>query len=374
MRRRSARTRTFAIAILVVGGLIAGGTGAPPAVAAGVRAVKVAGGLDVPVAFAFMPKGRIIYTEKTTGEVRILNPKTDFDRRFFKVTNVNGEGERGTLGVAPHPRFPAVPYVYVYATRTQGGKLWNQLIRIRAKDGRAVGSTVLLRIPAGPATNHNGGRIAFGPDGKLYLVVGDGGSMPKNYANAQDMGTLKGKLLRLNPDGKAPATNPFGDRIWSFGHRNSFGFAFDPRTDRLWETENGPGCNDEINLVVKGGNFAWGPSQDCTMGSSPTNTNNSGPAPRRLPKAWFESPIGITGATFCDRCGLAAFNGDLVFGNVNNGRLQAVGLNAARTAVVGSPATVRPSPGGAVLSVEVGPGRQLYFSDFGAIYRLAPRA
>jgi hypothetical protein len=141
---------------------------------------------------------------------------------------------------------------------------------------------------------------------------------------------LRGKILRMNGNGSIPKDNPFGTRIWSFGHRNSFGFTFDPKTGRLWETENGPECNDEINLIVKGGNFGWGPNENCN-GTAPQDTNNSGPKPRHLPKTYFQSPIAITGAAFCIGCGLgASVNGDLVFGDWNTGSIRAVNLNATR--------------------------------------------
>ena len=109
---------------------------------------------------------------------------------------------------------------------------------------------MLLNSPIGSRANHNGGRIAFGPDGKLYVVIGDGGEDP---GTAQTLvGEPRGKILRMNPDGSVPASNPFGSLVWSFGHRNSIGFAFDPKLGELWETENGPDCNDELNHIVEG--------------------------------------------------------------------------------------------------------------------------
>ena len=125
-------------------------------------------------------------------------------------------------------------------------------------------------------------------------------------------------------------------RIFAYGIRNSFGFTFDPESRRLWETENGPSCNDEINLVRRGGNYAWGPNESCP------NTNQDGPAPRRLPKVNFPTTIGITGAVFCDGCGLAGREGDLLFGDCcGSGAVQRVRLNAARDDVLGGPITMR---------------------------------
>src|SRR5439155_15315454 len=130
----------------------------------------------------------------------------------------------------------------------------------------------------------------FGPDGKLYVVTGENA----DPANSQQKKDLRGKVLRLDPNGSRPSDNPFGTRIWSYGHRNSFGMTFDPRTGRLWETENGPECNDEINRIVKGGNFAWGPNENCN-GQSPQDTNNSRPSPKHLPLRRYSQTIAPTG-------------------------------------------------------------------------------
>ena len=329
------------------------------------KAVAVKTGLQGPSAFTFAPGGTIWYLERGTGELRIINPSTGADRLVFDIAGVNGDGERGALGVALHPAWPAKPYAYVYVTRMRDGHLQNQLVRITVNNGIGKGLRILLATPASASPYHNGGHIDFGPDGKLYVMIGDG----HNSANAQDRsGNLRGKVLRLDTDGTAASGNPYG-RIWSFGHRNSFGFAFDPRTGRLWETENGPACTDEINLIVKGGNFAWGPNQTCSL-PKPGGTNNSGPSPRRLPKAYFASPIGITGAAFCDHCGLGSgVDGDLLFGDVNTGSIRAVNMNATRTGFANTPRILLAAPT-SVHSVQVAPNDRIYFSSSTGIYRI----
>jgi glucose/arabinose dehydrogenase len=339
-----------------------------PARRAIARTVAVATGLNGPSAFTFQANGRIWYLERGTGRVRILNPETDTERTFFTITNVDGDGERGALGIALHPDYPDRPFVYAYATRMQNGRLWNQLLRIREVDGDGQNMKVLLRSPVGSATNHNGGRILVGPDENLWVVDGDNA----NPRNAQDRSrNLRGKVLRVNLDGSVPSTNPFNSPIYSFGHRNSFGFAFDPETDRLWQTENGPSCNDEINLIAKGGNFAWGPDWQCPSSPSVADTNRDGPTPRRFPRFRFVNPIGITGAAFCDRCGLGGpRNGDLLFGAVNDGRVRALNLNNARDDLVGSVAVLTTAPDG-IHSMEVGPDGRIYVSTRDTIYRLA---
>jgi len=275
-------------------------------------------------------------------------------------------GERGALGIALHPDWPAVKLVYVYVTQMRAGHLQNQLVRFTVRNGVGGPLRILLGSPASTNPYHNGGHIAFGPDRRLYVMIGDG----HNAANAQDRSNnLQGKMLRLGFDGAAAPGNPYG-RIWSYGHRNSFGFAFDPRTGRLRETENGPKCTDEINLIAKGANFGWGPSESCAL-PKPAGTNNSGSRPRHPPKAYFASTIGITGAAFCQRCGLGtALNGDLLFGDVNTGSIRAVDLNAARSGFDAAPRIVL-ATSTAVHSVQVSPSGQIYFSGPTGIWRLA---
>jgi aldose sugar dehydrogenase len=336
-----------------------------PASAGGrIGAREVVGGLNQPVAFTFGPGRKIWYVEKGTGRVRIHDLDTDADRLFVKVPGVNGDGERGMLGIALHPSYPAKPLVYVYATRSAGGRLSNQILRYRDDHGSGVNRTVLFTSGAGGSPYHNGGRIAFGPDGMLYAIVGDA----HDSSNAQDTnGEDRGKIIRIDPDGHVPSDNPFGDRVWAFGIRNSFGFAFDPQTGDLWETENGPSCNDEINRIQGGANYGWGPNETCN-GASPGNTNQDGPSPI-LPELFYQSTIGITGVAFCDGCNLGRQSaGAAFFGAVNNGEVTRIVFNDQRTAIAGH--TVVFDHGESTLSYEVGPGGRIFFSDFDGINKL----
>jgi glucose/arabinose dehydrogenase len=198
----------------------------------------------------------------------------------------------------------------------------------------------------------------------LYAIVGDA----HDSGNAQDTtNESRGKIIRIEPDGDVPSDNPFDDRVWVFGIRNSFGFAFDPQTDGLWETENGPSCNDEINLIERGENYGWGPNQTCD-GSSPGNTNQDGPSPV-MPELFYENPIGITGIAFCDACRLGQRSDGAAFvGAVNNGEVTRIVFNDQRAAISGH--TVVYDHGGSTLSFEVGPGGRIFFSDFNGINKL----
>ena len=336
---------------------------APAAAAPTIHAREVVGNLNQPVAFTFGPGHTIWYVEKTTGEVRIHDLDTGADRRFVRVHGVNGDGERGMLGIALHPAFPDRPLVYLYATRSAEGVMRNQILRYRDDHGHGVGRKVIFSTLASSSSAHNGGRMLFGPDGMLYVVVGDA----TDPANAQDLDENRGKILRLSPNGGGAEGNPFGDRIWVYGIRNSFGFAFDPQTDALWETENGPECNDEVNRIVAGENYGWGPNETCS-GSSPGNTNQDGPTPES-PELFYENTIGITGIAFCEGCDLGHRSEGAAFtGAVNNGDVTRILFDDQRTAIASH--SVVYHHGGSTLSYEVGPGGRIYFSDFDGINRL----
>jgi glucose/arabinose dehydrogenase len=321
--------------------------------------------LDSPAAFAVTPNGgRILYGELRTGRIRWLNTGTGASATFRTVPNVAGGAEQGLLGIALRPNYPDDRRVWAYVTRSVSGQVKNQLLRIRA-DGSSF--TVLRSFPA--SDFHDSGRIMFGPDGKLYVVVGDNA----HPALAQDLGSLAGKVLRLNPDGTVPSNNPRPQSpIIGYGIRNSFGFTFDPRSGRLWETENGPECNDEINLVARFRleNFGWGPSETCSSPPPrPRNTNRDGPTPV-LPKLFFSIPPALTGAAFCLHCGLSS-GGELFFGDYNNGRIHRANLNSARTGVASQVSIYDHRDG--VISLETPlDGGPIYFSTISNIFRLKP--
>src|SRR5215218_4140669 len=233
----------------------------------------VAKGLDHPAAFVVAPDGSIFYAERLTGEIRRIDPTTGNTTSVFTVPGVIGSAtnEQGLVGLTMPPDFPDTPWLYAYASRNVNGQARDQLVRIKTDGGR--GSAMQLVLDAKEASErHNGGRMLFGPDGMLYIVVGE------SYESwrAQDLSQNGGKVLRMTPEGAVPKDNPFpGEYAYSFGNRNSFGLAFDPQTGDLWETENGPECNDEVNRIVGGLNYGWGPSETCA-GAAPNDTNADG--------------------------------------------------------------------------------------------------
>ena len=315
---------------------------------------------DFPAAFTFDPAGRIFYAERFSGEIRIYNPATQADTLFYDVQNVVGASEQGLLGIALHPKYPAKPFVYGFYTRG-GSPVTNRIFRVRNSGGTGVELANLVTMKA--STNHNGGVIHFGPDGFLYAVLGD----VTSPAFSQDKSIRPGKVLRMNTLGRVPPDNPFGYHTWSYGHRNMFGFAFDPANGNLWLSENGPGCTDEVNRVVKGANYGWGPSQTCAN-PQPDGTNKDGPSPQ-FPQAHYTPTIAPTGMAFCPACGLgAAVDGTLLMGAWNDDKIRRLTLDAARTSVI-SQADLFTNDSG-ILAVERGPDGKVYFSDPAGIHRL----
>jgi glucose/arabinose dehydrogenase len=322
--------------------------------------------LSFPAAFAVTPNGaRIVYGERITGRIRWLNTSTGATSTIFTVPRVSHNGEQGLLGVALSRRFPDDARIWAYVTRTVSGEERNQLIRIRTDRS---GFKVIRTLPTFFA--HNGGHIAFGPDGKLYVVVGEN-AFP---ALAQNLTSLAGKMLRLKSDGTVPLDNPRpASPIIAYGIRNSFGFTFDPRSGRLWETENGPECNDEVNVLnrTRLQNLGWGPSATCSSPpQAPYNTNQDGPNPV-MPKRYFgANPPALVGATFCRRCGLSS-SGQLFFGSYNTGTIRRAKLGSNRIGIVfQAPFYDHPN---SVLSLETPlNGGPIYFSTQTNIFRLDP--
>ena len=238
---------------------------APPAprvpllVPDGFSAHLYASGLELPTSIAFPPDGsnRLFVNELQSGRVRILENGALRPEPFASVpTNAVGgfpvSGENGLLGIAFDPQYASNGHVYItYATRTGAGT-FGTVARLTDVDNRGVDHTVLLDgIPAAPG--HQVQSLAFGPDGKLYVSVGDAFTPDE----AQKIDVLPGKVLRMNPDGSIPMDNPFpGSYTWALGLRNSFDLAFDG-TGALYAADNGPGSRDELNRIVAGGNYAW---------------------------------------------------------------------------------------------------------------------
>jgi len=210
----------------------------------------VAQGLKIPWEIVFLPDGNMLVTERR-GVIRILGSKND----EIYPEGVEARGEGGLLGVALHPQFSKNNFIYLYLTTSSGSKITNQVVRYTLKDYQLSDRKVLLKDIPG-AGNHDGGRVEFGPDGLLYITTGDA----EQPSNAQNTNSLAGKILRIKDDGSIPNDNPFGNAVYSYGHRNAQGLTWDSQ-GRLWATEHGRSGSasgyDEVNLIQKGLNYGW---------------------------------------------------------------------------------------------------------------------
>lgn len=210
----------------------------------------VAQNITTPWEVVMLPGGNLLVSEREGNLVRIGQ-----DQKRYRIDKVRETSEGGLMGLALHPLFEQNNHIYVVATIEIDGALSNQVLRYTLENDAVTNKTVIIdSIPAGAV--HDGGRIAFGPDNKLYVTTGDAGKQD----TAQDTASLAGKILRVNDDGSIPSDNPFGNAVWSYGHRNPQGIAWDSER-RLWSSEHGPSGaatgNDEINLIEKGANYGW---------------------------------------------------------------------------------------------------------------------
>lgn len=211
----------------------------------------VAKGFDTIWELAWGSDNSLWVTERP-GIISRVNPTTGAKTQIGQI-NVAEIGEGGLLGMAFHPDFPQQPYIYLMHTFTApGGGSRNRLVRMRY-NGTSLGTpeTLLDNIPG--AGNHNGSRIAIGPDRFMYVSTGDASNDPL----AQDRNSLAGKILRLTLDGAPAPGNPFGNATYSYGHRNPQGMVFDRVRGFLYITEHGPGDNDEVNRIEIGRNYGW---------------------------------------------------------------------------------------------------------------------
>lgn len=283
-----------------------------------VRVETVVSDLQVPWSLAFAPDGRLFLSERP-GRIRTVRAGI-LDPEPWATLSVRAVGEGGLMGLALSPTFDEEPWVYVCYTYTDRGQAQNRISRLREVDGRGADEQVILDGFPGAAI-HNGCRLKFGPDGKLYATIGDAAQRSR----AQDLTSLSGKILRLDPDGSVPADNPFGatSPIYTYGHRNPQGLAFDPRSGALVATEHGPsgevgiGAYDEVNVVVAGSNYGW-----------PVVIGAPGLAPYADPLlAYPDAAVPPAGATFYLAQQIPQWTGNLFFASLGARHLQRVVFN-----------------------------------------------
>ena len=316
-------------------------------------------------ALAFAPDGRLFFAERS-GAVRVF--QNGAVKEFAKVPTVTteqggGYSERGLLGLAVSPTFAADHFVYAFVSHPD--RQHQDIVRWTDCAGTGGAFTTLVRFPAGNDCCHKGGRLKFGPDGKLYATLGEE-HVP---AAAQNTNDPRGKVLRYNPDGSVPGDNPFGagNPVWAYGFRNPFGLAISP-TGQVAVTSNGPtgdagspatGFDIVFDNVKAGAGHQW---PHCYGYSHPL-PGQTGCGPGQVEPPWSSEATTVipTGAAFVDASGPAGLAGHLVFCNYSGGML---------ILTPGSPhATVTKGPAECTLDVTQGPDHAVYYSDSGHIYR-----
>ncbi|MGH3676498.1 MAG: PQQ-dependent sugar dehydrogenase [Mycobacterium sp.] len=298
----------------------------------------IATNLDVPWGIAFLPDGSALIAERDSGAVKHLS--VGAVNPVGSVAGVAARGEGGLLGLATSGQT-------VFAYLTTAGD--NRVVRM-GFDGGALTeqAPIFTGIPAG-SSRHNGGRIAFGPDGKLYVATGEAG----NPELAQDRTSLGGKILRINPDGSVPSDNPDpASPVWSYGHRNIQGLAWDS-AGRLWATEYGANLLDELNLIEPGGNYGWPMAEG------------------RADTAGLIDPVIEWGVDEASPAGLAFFGGSLWVACLRGQRLYRVPVGG--DGALGDPAALFVGEFGRLRTVVPAPDGTLWFTTSNRDGRGSPR-
>lgn len=313
-------------------------TGASPGLdAAEVEHEVLAENLNVPWEVEVLGEDRYLVTERSGALVLIEDGEKRVLEQFDQLDNPP-LGEGGLLGIATHPNFAENNYLYVYQT-VDRESVENTVRRYEVdfESNELRDETGIIDgIPS--HRFHNGGRIAFGPDDYLYVTTGDA----KNAELAQDRESLAGKILRLTDDGGIPDDNPFGNEVYSYGHRNAQGLAWD-EDGRLWATEHGSQARDELNLIEAGENYGWPKiSGDDTDPETQSPVYHSGPYDTWAP------------------AGTAAADGSVFFAGLRGERLYEAGITGDR---VSSFTAHFSGDFGRIRAVTVGPdGEYLYFT------------
>ena len=316
-------------------------------------ATVVRSGLAIPWDLAFAPDGRMFVTERV-GNILIYAsaaPNAAQLANVFPVANINASGESGLMGIELDPAFASNNLLYVCVSVNDGGQWLNQVLRYRMNGNTPVFDGYVIRSGMRANSNHDGCRIRFGPDGKLWVTMGDAG----NTANGQNPNVLNGKVLRVNGDGTIPADNPVmpgasaRTAVYTMGNRNPQGLTFEPGTGRPIEVEHGDDTDDEINILRAGANYGYpvcrGPCAD----------------PRFVNPAWTSGNVTLatSGADFARGVQWGAYDGSLFVGQLKESDLR-------RFTLSGTVATQRDvffnSTYGRIRTVRQGPDGSLYLT------------
>lgn len=323
-----------------------------------------------PIAIDWTPDGRMFFTERFTGFLRMVDANGLLQPEPVWTFPVSTEGERGLLGLAVSPDYETSGHIYVYYTRVPGAGYSvpvNRIVRITESDGQGRDPIVMLDVPL--TTNnlwHQGGNIHFGPDGMLYLAIGE----YYQPALAQDINAIPGKINRFEVQGDSlvPAPdNPFpGSATYAYGLRNTFDFDFDPYTEthlQIFATDNGPDCDDELNLILAGGNYGWRPNYPCDA-RQPQNFG------QYIYPLWYTNPTEApTGVAVYTGNQIPQWEGQVFFCMWNTGKMRRAVPDVTRSFLLGV-REVDLQGNTCTIEVQDGPDGALYFSNQTGIYRI----
>lgn len=362
-------------------------------------------GLTLPTAMAFLDEDRILVLEKDNGTVRMVE-NGELQSEPLLDVEVANDNERGMLGIAVSKENETNTYVFLYFTESGGGvdgddrqgvpPAGNRLYRYELQGDHFVNPKLLLDLPALPGPRYNGGPVVIGPDDNVYVIIGDvegHATRVQNFENGSAADGTSG-ILRVGKNGELPeaviGTGAFGKYYFAYGIRNSFGMAFDPETDMLWDTENGPAFGDEINLVDAGFNSGWRDVQGMASDSNLTDlVLFNARSHYSNPEFTWTEPIGPTALAFLNSSSFGEeYHNDIFVGDINNGAIYHFDLNENRSALALEGAladTVADTPEeseaavfgtgfGGVTDIKAGPDDNLYVVSFidGAIFRIVP--
>lgn len=336
------------------------------------RLVQLVAGLNEPWSFAFLPDGAILVTER--GGALWLVDDSEVTR-ISGVPDVVPAGQGGLLDVVLHPEFETNRRLYVSFTDRYRSGLGTAVAAARLEGRTLRDVEVIVRMNrSSGGGRHFGSRLLFGPDGLLYVTLGDRGERDR----AQDPSDHAGSVLRIRPDGSVPSENPFAAgegaaEVFSYGHRNPQGIAVHPGTGEIWIHEHGPQGGDEINIVRAGRNYGW---PVITYGVSYGTGAQIGEGTRKpgmeQPVTYWSPSIAPSGMAFAANSRIPGWRGDLFVGALVGEHLRRVELNGDR--VVSQEVLLR-NVVGRIRDVREGPDGYLYLitdERSGGLYRLEP--
>lgn len=318
------------------------------------------GGLDTPWDLAMAPDGYLWVTERR-GVISRVNTSTGTITEVGRV-GAHEVSESGLMGIALHPDYPSpadIFAIYTYEERFPGDTVtYNRVVRMTFDGTSLSGEEVLLdRIPAGRI--HDGARLVIGPDRLLYVTMGDAGAAGR----AQDLESLSGKILRLALDGQPAPGNPFDSYVYSYGHRNPQGAVFHPTTGDLYVTEHGPSDNDEVNIIVAGGDFGWPEVHgycDDDIGGTQESAYCAGRTVEE-PIAAYTPTIAPSGMDYYGSTLIPDWQGSLLFTTLKDASLRRLQLSADGQTVLEAHTLYR-SSFGRLRDVLVGPDGRVYLA------------